>query len=177
MTRRSRQCVRNCNRILSAYPIDPSQPCEGFGDNPLWVITDSRPQRDWPAPKEPARAFSFQFIAINIKKRGYQKAAPFSPATRKSGNALREQKQMFRLFAIRFRLQVLVPEPADRNNHIDDMAPHRYEELPFSGFDALNGLLLRQLPVRPVIVHPAYSADALMGVEAVSFLDATYLMP
>ena len=29
------------NRILSAYPIDPSQPCEGFGDNTLWIITEA----------------------------------------------------------------------------------------------------------------------------------------
>lgn len=27
-------------RILSAYPIDPAQPCEGFGDNTLWIITE-----------------------------------------------------------------------------------------------------------------------------------------
>jgi hypothetical protein len=27
-------------RILSAYPIDPAKPCEGFGDNTLWIITE-----------------------------------------------------------------------------------------------------------------------------------------
>jgi hypothetical protein len=27
-------------RILSAYPIDPAQPCEGFGANTLWIITE-----------------------------------------------------------------------------------------------------------------------------------------
>ena len=27
-------------RFLSAYPIDESQPCEGFGDNTLWIITE-----------------------------------------------------------------------------------------------------------------------------------------
>ena len=27
-------------RILSAYPIDPRQPCEGFGKNTLWIITE-----------------------------------------------------------------------------------------------------------------------------------------
>jgi hypothetical protein len=28
-------------RILSAYPIDPAKPCEGFGDNTLWIITEA----------------------------------------------------------------------------------------------------------------------------------------
>ena len=27
-------------RLLSAYPIDSSQPCAGFGDNTLWIITE-----------------------------------------------------------------------------------------------------------------------------------------
>jgi hypothetical protein len=27
-------------RILSSYPIDPAQPCKGFGDNTLWIITE-----------------------------------------------------------------------------------------------------------------------------------------
>ncbi len=26
--------------ILSAYPIDPAKPCEGFGANTLWIITE-----------------------------------------------------------------------------------------------------------------------------------------
>jgi hypothetical protein len=29
------------NRILSAYPIDERKPCEGFGDNCIWVITEA----------------------------------------------------------------------------------------------------------------------------------------
>jgi hypothetical protein len=33
--------VREGFRILSAYPIDPSKPCEGFGDNCLWIITEA----------------------------------------------------------------------------------------------------------------------------------------
>jgi hypothetical protein len=28
-------------RILSAYPIDPQQPCAGYGDNTLWIITEA----------------------------------------------------------------------------------------------------------------------------------------
>ncbi len=28
-------------RLLSAYPIDPSKPCEGWGKNTLWIITES----------------------------------------------------------------------------------------------------------------------------------------
>ena len=28
-------------RVLSAYPIDETQPCEGFGDNTLWIITEA----------------------------------------------------------------------------------------------------------------------------------------
>jgi hypothetical protein len=27
-------------RILSAYPIDCDKPCEGFGANTLWIITE-----------------------------------------------------------------------------------------------------------------------------------------
>lgn len=27
-------------RILSAYPIDPQQPCAGYGANTLWIITE-----------------------------------------------------------------------------------------------------------------------------------------
>lgn len=29
------------SRILSAYPIDPAQPCAGFGENTIWIITDA----------------------------------------------------------------------------------------------------------------------------------------
>jgi hypothetical protein len=28
-------------RILSAYPIDPSKPSKGFGENTLWIITEA----------------------------------------------------------------------------------------------------------------------------------------
>ncbi|MBN8927619.1 MAG: hypothetical protein J0H19_13455, partial [Rhodospirillales bacterium] len=34
------EAVELGNRILSAYPIDPAKPCEGFGDNCLWIITE-----------------------------------------------------------------------------------------------------------------------------------------
>lgn len=27
-------------RLFSAYPIDETKPCEGFGDNTLWIITE-----------------------------------------------------------------------------------------------------------------------------------------
>ena len=29
------------NRLFSAYPIDPAKPCEGFGENCLWIITEA----------------------------------------------------------------------------------------------------------------------------------------
>jgi len=29
------------DRLLSAYPIDPNQPSEGFGKNTLWIITEA----------------------------------------------------------------------------------------------------------------------------------------
>ena len=35
------QAVEDGDRILSAYPIDPSKPCKGFGDNTLWIITEA----------------------------------------------------------------------------------------------------------------------------------------
>lgn len=28
-------------RILSAYPLDPAQPCKGFGENTIWIITEA----------------------------------------------------------------------------------------------------------------------------------------
>lgn len=28
-------------RILSAYSIDPAKPCEGYGDNCIWIITEA----------------------------------------------------------------------------------------------------------------------------------------
>lgn len=33
--------LTECARILSAYPLDPARPCEGFGDNCLWIITEA----------------------------------------------------------------------------------------------------------------------------------------
>jgi hypothetical protein len=35
------EAVRVGNRILSAYPLDPSKPCKGHGDNTLWIITEA----------------------------------------------------------------------------------------------------------------------------------------
>lgn len=32
--------LQNGDRILSAYPVDDALPCEGFGDNTVWVITE-----------------------------------------------------------------------------------------------------------------------------------------
>ena len=34
------EALSNGERILSAYPIDPAKPCEGFGGNTLWIITE-----------------------------------------------------------------------------------------------------------------------------------------
>jgi hypothetical protein len=31
----------NGDRIISAYPIDPAQPSQGFGANTLWIITEA----------------------------------------------------------------------------------------------------------------------------------------
>jgi hypothetical protein len=38
---RNDEAVKDGDRILSAYPIDPSKPCAGFGDNTLWIITEA----------------------------------------------------------------------------------------------------------------------------------------
>jgi hypothetical protein len=32
--------VKNGGIILSAYPVDPAQPCKGYGANCLWIITE-----------------------------------------------------------------------------------------------------------------------------------------
>ena len=34
------EAVQKGFRLLSAYPIDENKPCEGFGDNTLWIITE-----------------------------------------------------------------------------------------------------------------------------------------
>lgn len=35
------RAMRDGNRILSAYPIDPAKPCKGHGDNCFWIITEA----------------------------------------------------------------------------------------------------------------------------------------
>jgi hypothetical protein len=35
------QALADGGRLLSAYPIDPAKPCKGWGDNTLWIITES----------------------------------------------------------------------------------------------------------------------------------------
>jgi hypothetical protein len=32
--------VKHGDRVLSAYPIDPSRPSQGHGENTLWIITE-----------------------------------------------------------------------------------------------------------------------------------------
>ena len=34
------EAVNQGYRLLSAYPLDENKPCEGFGDNTLWIITE-----------------------------------------------------------------------------------------------------------------------------------------
>ena len=33
--------MKDGSRILSAYPIDPSKPSKGFGQNTFWIITEA----------------------------------------------------------------------------------------------------------------------------------------
>ncbi|MGE0565865.1 MAG: hypothetical protein AB7O50_15260 [Pseudolabrys sp.] len=33
--------LKHGGRVLSSYPIDPAKPCQGFGDNTLWIITEA----------------------------------------------------------------------------------------------------------------------------------------
>ncbi len=35
------EAISEGSRILSAYPIDPAEPSEGFGVNTLWIITEA----------------------------------------------------------------------------------------------------------------------------------------
>ena len=35
------EAAREGLRVLSAYPIDASKPCAGFGENCLWIITEA----------------------------------------------------------------------------------------------------------------------------------------
>ena len=35
------EAVTTGGRILSAYPLDASKPCKGFGENTLWIITEA----------------------------------------------------------------------------------------------------------------------------------------
>lgn len=34
------EAVKSGGGMLSAYPIDVAKPCEGFGENTLWIITE-----------------------------------------------------------------------------------------------------------------------------------------
>ena len=33
--------IDNGSRIFSAYPIDATKPCKGYGENCLWIITEA----------------------------------------------------------------------------------------------------------------------------------------
>ena len=35
------EAVREGNRVLSAYPINPDLPCKGYGENCVWIITEA----------------------------------------------------------------------------------------------------------------------------------------
>lgn len=35
------EAVKDGGRILSAHPINVAKPCEGFGENTLWIITEA----------------------------------------------------------------------------------------------------------------------------------------
>lgn len=35
------QAVKDGDRILSAYPIDPALPAKGYGQNVIWIITEA----------------------------------------------------------------------------------------------------------------------------------------
>jgi hypothetical protein len=37
----NQQALQDGARLLSAYPIDPTQPCAGPGGNTLWIITEA----------------------------------------------------------------------------------------------------------------------------------------
>lgn len=37
----NRDAIEYGNRIMSAYAIDESQPCKGWGENCLWIITEA----------------------------------------------------------------------------------------------------------------------------------------
>ena len=36
----NRRALKDGERLLSAYPIDPARPSKGWGDNTIWVITE-----------------------------------------------------------------------------------------------------------------------------------------
>jgi hypothetical protein len=35
------EAVKSGYRVVSAYPIDPAKPSQGFGENTLWIITEA----------------------------------------------------------------------------------------------------------------------------------------
>ncbi len=37
----NRDAIKNGDRILSAYPIDPAKPAKGYGENCFWIITEA----------------------------------------------------------------------------------------------------------------------------------------
>jgi hypothetical protein len=61
-------------RILSAYPIDPAKPCNGFGENTLWIITEAnRSADDIP--------FARRILTVDPGPR--MRAAPFTSINRR----------------------------------------------------------------------------------------------
>lgn len=38
---RNDEAARDGLRVMSAYPIDPDKPSKGWGENTLWIVTES----------------------------------------------------------------------------------------------------------------------------------------
>src|SRR5262245_36152507 len=80
------------------------------------------------------------------------------------------------MHSIGLRLEVLVAELADRDHYSDFVPAVSDEEPPLAILDALDGLLLAKLPVRPVGVSTTDADDPLVRVEAVTLVDPKHFV-
>jgi hypothetical protein len=80
------------------------------------------------------------------------------------------------MLSVGLGLEVFVSVTAGGNNHPHFVAVDGNKETPFPGFDSRDGVFLAHFPVGSVSVDSPDAFDALVGVLAVSLVDASDLM-
>ena len=86
--------------------------------------------------------------------------------------ALRQAEQIVGMLAVILGLQVFVTEATSCNDYPNSCPLDTDEEPPLVRLDAVDGILLSELPATAVGVDTANTLDALMRVVSVGFIDA-----